>query len=96
VLDGRRKSDSATWVDAVVGIRGQYFLTDSLYLTGWATIGGGQAKLDWDVTGAIGYQFKQNFSAVTGYRALGVDYSHDGFVYDVVQQGPIMGVVYQF
>jgi hypothetical protein len=35
-------------------------------------------------------------SAVAGYRALGVDYSHDGFVLDIVQQGPICGVVMHF
>jgi hypothetical protein len=33
---------------------------------------------------------------VAGYRALGVDYSHDGFVYDVVQKGPILGLMVQF
>lgn len=96
LLDGKSKSDNAFWVDAVAGIRGQYFLTDNLYLTGWALVGGGQAKLDWDVTAAFGYRIQQNLSAVAGYRALGVDYSHDGFVYDVVQQGPILGLVYHF
>lgn len=96
LFDGKSKRDSATWIDAVGGIRGQYFFTDNLYLTGWGVVGGGQAKLDWDVAGAVGYQFKNNLSAVAGYRALGVNYNHDGFVYDVVQKGPILGLVYHF
>ena len=35
-------------------------------------------------------------SAVVGYRAAGVDYENDGFVYDTVQQGPIIGAVFRF
>ena len=46
--------------------------------------------------GGAGYQFTDSFSAVIGYRAAGVDYENDGFVYDVVQQGPIIGAVFRF
>ena len=49
-----------------------------------------------NVAGGIGYEFNKTVSAVLGYRALGVDYSSDGFVFDVVQQGPILGVVMHF
>ncbi|WP_428423423.1 hypothetical protein [Pararhizobium sp.] len=95
-LNGISRTDSATWVNAVAGVRGTYFLSDALYLTGWGNVGAGQAKLDWDVAAAVGYQIKDSLSAVAGYRALGVNYSHDGFVFDVVQQGPILGLVYHF
>ncbi len=96
LLDGHSGRDSAAWVDAVAGIRGKYFLTNDLYFSGWGIVGAGQAKMDWDVAGTLGYQFRDNLSAVAGYRALGVDYSHDGFVYDVVQKGPILGLVLHF
>ena len=46
--------------------------------------------------GGGGYQFTDSFSAVIGYRAAGVDYENDGFVYDVVQHGPILGAVFRF
>ena len=46
--------------------------------------------------GGAGYQFTDWFSAVAGYRAAGVDYENDGFVYDVVQQGPIIGLTFRF
>jgi hypothetical protein len=49
-------------------------------------VGGGGANVDWDVAGGIGYSFNAKVSAVAGYRALGVDYSNDGFVFDVVQR----------
>lgn len=96
VLDGVDVSDSATWVDGMAGVRGKYSLTDKFYLTGWGLIGAGGADLDWDVAGGVGYSFNDRFSAVLGYRALGVDYSDDGFVYDVVEQGPILGAVIHF
>lgn len=96
LLDGRSESDSATWVDAVGGVKGSYFLTPNFFLTGWGLVGGGGADLDWDVAATVGYKFNDTFSSVVGYRALGVDYSNDGFVFDVVEQGPIVGLVVNF
>jgi len=48
------------------------------------------------VTAALGYQFESNLSAMLGYRALGVNYDRNGFVYNVIQQGPILGFAYRF
>ncbi|WP_112816159.1 hypothetical protein [Ensifer sp.] len=95
-LGGVSRDDSATWVDAVAGLRGAYYFTPEFYLTGWGLIGGGGADLDWDAALGLGYKFTDTISAVAGYRALGVDYSNDGFKYDVVQHGPIIGVSVRF
>ena len=96
LLDGRSTSDGDTWVDAVGGVKGTYFLTPNLFLTGWGLVGGGGADIDWDVAATVGYKFNDTFSSVIGYRALGVDYSNDGFVFDVVEQGPIIGLAVKF
>ncbi|MFI0844210.1 hypothetical protein [Mesorhizobium sp. IMUNJ 23232] len=96
ILDGRSPSDGATWVDGLVGVRGNYYFTPEIYLTGWGLVGAGGADVDWDVAAGLGYRFNDRFSMVAGYRALGVDYSDDGFVFDVVQQGPIFGLVVNF
>ncbi|WP_192179785.1 hypothetical protein [Mesorhizobium amorphae] len=96
ILDGVSRSDGATWVDGLAGVRATYSLTPEVYLTGWGMVGAGGANLDWDVAAALGYRFNERFSAVAGYRALGVNYRNDGFVFDVVQQGPIMGLVIRF
>lgn len=96
LIGGKSQTDSASWVDAVAGLRGQYALSDHWYLTGWGVIGAGEAKLDWDATAALGYQFKSNLSAVLGYRALGVNFNRNGFVYNVIQQGPMVGLAYKF
>ncbi|MCT8973875.1 hypothetical protein [Microbaculum marinisediminis] len=96
ILNGRRVSDSATWVDALVGLRGRVGLTERLHLTGWALAGAGAADSDWDLFGGVGYAFNDRFSAVLGYRAAGVDYSDGPFLFDVVMQGPVAGVVLRF
>ena len=96
LLAERSAHDSASWVDGVTGLRGRYALTPEIYLSGWGLVGAGEADLDWDVAATIGYQFTDSVSAVAGYRAFGVDYDKSGFVYDVVQKGPIIGVVMRF
>ncbi|WXL26373.1 hypothetical protein WG219_02465 [Ectopseudomonas mendocina] len=96
LVGDRSGHDSDTWVDAVTGLRGRYALTPEIYLSGWGLIGAGEADLDWDVAATVGYQFSNSLSAVAGYRALGVDYNKGSFVYDVVQKGPVVGVVMRF
>jgi len=95
-LDGVDGDDGDTWVDGLAGVRGNYFFTPEVYLTGWGLIGAGGADIDWDVALALGYKFSDSISAVAGYRALGVNYDNDGFVFDAVQQGPIIGVAIHF
>lgn len=95
-LGGVSGTDDATWVDAVAGVRGMYSITPSVYLTGWGLIGAGGADLDWDVMAAIGYKWNDAISAIAGYRALGVDYSDDTLTNDIVEHGPILGVVFHF
>ena len=91
-------SDGRAWVDPMVGARARFNIDSSWYLTGWGMVGGFGAgsEITWDVLGGVGYQWNECLSVVAGYRALGVDYDNDGFVYDIVQHGPILGVVMRF
>lgn len=95
-LNGKTRSDGATWVDGLVGVRGNYVLSSKYYLTGWGLIGAGGAQADWDVGLGIGYNISKNVSAAIGYRALGVDYSSGGFKFDAVLQGPMAGLTIRF
>ncbi|MHC2296657.1 hypothetical protein ACVJBD_000863 [Rhizobium mongolense] len=70
ILGGREADDGATWVDALAGVRGNYFFTPEIYVTG-GLVGGGGADIDWDVSLALGYKFTDTISAVAGYRAVG-------------------------
>ncbi|MBX3584974.1 MAG: hypothetical protein KF810_24110 [Rhizobiaceae bacterium] len=96
VLDGADFNDNAAWIDGMAGVRAKYSLNDHVYVSGWGLIGAGGADIDWDVAAILGYDFNERISAVAGYRALGVDYSKDAFLFDVVQQGPVLGLVVRF
>lgn len=95
-LDGRKSSDGATWVDALVGVRGNYNLSPKTYITGWGLVGAGGAEVDWDVGLGLGYNFSKRVSAAIGYRAVGVDYSRGNFKFDAVLQGPMAGLTIRF
>ena len=95
-LNGRKRSDGATWVDALVGVRGNYMLSQKFYITGWGLVGAGGAEADWDVGLGLGYNISKNVSAAIGYRAMGVDYSQGSFKFDAVLQGPMAGLTIRF
>ena len=82
----------------MLGVKSRINTETPFYLTGWGLIGGFGVGSDfnWDVMGGVGYEWTEKFSTVLGYRALGVDYSNDGFVYDVIQQGVAFGGVISF
>lgn len=90
--------DGASWIDPMVGVKARINTETPFYFTGWGLIGGFGvgSDLDWDVMGGLGYEWTEKFSTVLGYRAIGVDYEDDGFVYDVVQQGVALGLVFNF
>jgi hypothetical protein len=91
-------SDGDTWVDPMIGFKTRIDTNSPFYVTGWGMIGGfgAGADLDWDVMVGIGYDWNDKISSSVGYRALGVDYDNDGFVYDVVQQGIFLGTTINF
>jgi len=91
-------SDGDTWVDPLVGAKFKADLGSDFYVSGWGMVGGFGVASDfmWDVLGGVGYEMSESVSLFGGYRAVGVDYSNDGFVYDVVQHGPIFAGVFRF
>ncbi len=96
LLNNRSITDDATWIDAMGGARARADLTPNIYLTGTGLVGGGSSKFGWDVTGAIGYEFNDRFSALAGYRAMGVNYESGSFEFDTTLQGPIIGLEIKF
>ena len=98
ILDGRSFEDEATWVDPVVGVKGAAPLIAGVSFTGWGLVGGFGAGSEfmWDVFGGVEYRTNDWLSLNAGYRAIGVDYDEDGFVFDAVMHGPIAGAVFRF
>lgn len=99
LFGGTELDDGETWVDPLVGAKGRYSLTPDLFMTGWALFGGfgiTDDKLMWDLFGGIGYDFWPGTAIVAGYRAVSVDYEKGDFLYDTVQQGPLLGIDFRF
>ncbi len=98
VVNGRSASDGATWVDPLIGTRVRVDMAPDIYLSAWAMIGGFGvgSELMWDVMAGAGYEFTDHVSVFAGYRAASVNYSNDGFVYDMLQQGPVAAAVLRF
>jgi hypothetical protein len=97
-LDERSFSDGADWIDPLAGVKMRFSLSDDIYVASWGMIGGFGVGSDlmWDVMAGAGYSFTEHFDVFAGYRAVSVDYSDDSFVYDIVQQGPVVAGVFRF
>lgn len=84
---------AANWVDAVEGAKILVMLTPKIAVTIAGDAGGGGAKLDYQVAGAIGYKFKK-FMLQAGWRYMHVNYrpaGHVGFILDVNETGLVIG-----
>jgi len=84
------------WLDAVGGARIRYAFNENWSIQAIGFAGAGASKYNWDLFGGVGYAFSRNFSAFAGYRVLKVNYAEGSFVYDVTQQGPLLGLTYTF
>ena len=96
LLTGRKGSHTEGWVDGLGGLRARINLWRGLHVTAITLGGGGASNSIADLTGTIGYTFTEQFSVMAGYRYLKVDYKNKGFVWDIEQQGPILGGRYTF
>jgi hypothetical protein len=99
IFGGTELDDGETWVDPLVGVKGRYSLSSEFFVTGWGLIGGfgmTDDKLMWDLFGGIGYEAWEGTAIIAGYRAVSVDYHSGDFIYDAVQQGPLLGIDFRF
>lgn len=92
-----------SWVDPVIGVRGQALLSDDWSLYGSANIGGFGVASDftWGLQAGVGYHFSESLSAQLQYKATAVDYDNgksgaDAFSYNTITHGPMAGLVFRF
>jgi opacity protein-like surface antigen len=95
---GLERDGDKFWVDPMIGVKTRVQGASPWYLNGWAMVGGFgvSSEIDWDLYAGLGYEITDSFSLVAGYRGVGVDYSDDGFTFDVIQHGPVLGGVFRF
>jgi hypothetical protein len=88
---------SANWVDGVAGGRIQFALSPKTFAAISGDAGGGSARSDWQVGGALGYKFKPKWALLVGYRYLSINYRPNGadqFIYNVNMPGLALGATY--
>ncbi len=91
-------SEDESWVDPVIGARFQAELGKSFFVRALGDIGGFgiSSDLTWQAMAGLGYHFNNQCSVLLAYRAIGTDYSNDGFTYDVTASGPVIGLQFAF
>lgn len=87
-----------SWVDPIVGIRGQAEIGDRWFFRYYGDVGGFGASSDliWQAYAGFGYHFTEFCAIALGYRGLGIDYSKDAFSLDTVTHGPVIGIEFRF
>ncbi len=97
-LPAASASDTINWVDPVIGLRARQALSEKMFLTGTALVGGFGAGSDfmWDIFGGIGYKFSPTFSTTAGFRAMGVNYSNSGDIVKLTNYGPLIAFTLGF
>lgn len=100
------KSGSVDWVDPFIGARLRHELAPGQALVLRGDIGGFGAGSDFSWQAIATYNFQLCLSnglaidSYIGYRALAVDYAQGSgtsrYEYDVLQQGPVMGMSMRF
>jgi hypothetical protein len=95
---GVQASGSEDWWDPFVGFNVRAPLGAKWSFRGRADIGGFGvgSDLTWQLEALFEWQMSERSSLVLGYRAIDIDYDKDGFVYDVLTQGPQAGVAFRF
>jgi hypothetical protein len=86
-------SASQNWVDPLVGGRIQLDLTPKVVVNIFGDVGGWGtgANIDYEIVGALGYRIKPRWTLQVGYRYTGVDYSSQGFLFNVIEPGIFFG-----
>ena len=84
------------WVDAMLGARYIWTITDKWDFVARGDIGFGGSELAWNLAGLFNYQPWKHVSLLFGYRYMDIDYEDgsgaDLFKLDVSMHGPLLGV----
>jgi hypothetical protein len=97
---GRTSSGKEDWWDPFIGGVLTLPIGERWNFQLHADIGGfaiGSASdLAWQIEMLVNWSFTPRTALMMGYRWLSIDYDHNGFVYDMLSQGPQLGVTMRF
>jgi hypothetical protein len=95
LLAARQITNKEDWIDPIVGLKGLAPIGESkFFVSGVFVLGGFGLGSDFvdDTIVNVGYQWTKLFSTTLGYRYLDVDYKDGDYLYDVVQNGLVLGL----
>lgn len=98
-LLGPGAGHTESWIDPMIGIKGRTALGDTgFYTSAGVSLGGFGMNSDlfYDVNVNLGYQWSDSIGTTIGYRLYDLDYENDGFIYDVRQEGWVIGLTWSF
>ena len=95
---GLQSSPSVDWYDPFIGANIHAPLGERWSLSARADIGGFGvgSDLTWQIETLFDWHLSERTSFQMGYRWIDIDYEDDGFVYDMLTQGPQAGVTWRF
>ena len=99
ILAGKRIRNKEDWLDPLLGITASIPLGQSQFYFQCSLAGGGfgvGSDFFYDVMATIGYHWNKSISTALGYRLLDVDYEDGTFVYDLQQDGLLLGLTWRF
>lgn len=91
-------SDTWSFVDPIIAVRGRLALTEKLSILAYGDIGGFGVGSDftWQALATLNYAVTERFYVSAGYRHLSVDYQDGGQVLDIELSGPLVGATWRF
>jgi len=91
------QSAEQSWLDPWIGARGELPLSErwSLFLRGDVGGFGVGSQFTWQALAGLGATLGQRWRLDLGYRALSIDFDDDDLEYDVLAQGPVLGLAWK-
>lgn len=88
-------SDSGSNWDAIIGVKGDLFVTDRLFIPYYADIGAGNSQFTWQVMGGLGYRF-DICDVLVAYRYMDWNFDDNDVFDDLNINGFAAGVRFFF
>lgn len=96
IIGGVRDGEAdEVWGDGYIGARGALSLTDHWSLGAYADVGAGYSDYTWQAYGVINYALG-SIELSGGYRVYADNYDDDGYLYDIVESGVILGATFSY
>jgi len=89
------QSDSGSVTDGIVGLRGEYDISQKWYMPFQLDVGGGDSDLTWHAFAAVGYRY-DNVDLIAGYRHMEWELESDTPLKDISMSGPVLGAMFKF